>query len=52
MGQELGFFVLQDTELKPLFVGTGIVVKKEDILGGGVWTLTADLLYYTGLCII
>ena len=28
----------------PCFVGTGIVVEKEDILGGGDWMLAADLL--------
>ena len=44
-GIRLGFFVLQDTELLgPCFVGTGIVVEKEATLGGGDWTLAADLL--------
>ena len=28
----------------PCFVGTGIVVEKEDVPGGGDWTLAADLL--------
>ena len=29
----------------PGFVGTGIVVaEKDDVLGGGDWTLAADLL--------
>lgn len=28
----------------PCFVGTGIVVEKENVLGGGDWTLAVDLL--------
>ena len=42
-GARLGFFVLQDTELCPCFVGTGIVMEKENVLGGGDWVLAAEL---------
>ena len=37
-GARLGFFVRQDTELVPLFVVTGTVAEKEDVLGGDGWT--------------
>ena len=31
------------SKCSPCFVGTGIVVSKEDVLVGGEWTLAADL---------
>ena len=32
-----------DTELRPLSVGTGIFVEKEDVLNGGDWTPAAGI---------
>ena len=42
MEQDLDLLSFKILSYGPCFVGTGIVVEKED--GGGDWTLAADLL--------
>ena len=38
-GGRLGNFVLQDTELRPLFCEDWLIAAEEEVLGGGDWML-------------
>ena len=38
-GGRLGNFVLQDTELRPLFCEDWLIAVEEEVLGGGDWML-------------